>query len=124
MRVLNLCSGTGSVSKPFIDAGWDVVEVDWDPAHGPTHCVDLMSWDCPYEAGHFDVVWASPDCTQYSRARTRAKTPRNLEKADALVQRCLDLIRRLQPKLRFVGEPRHRYVEDAGGCAVVAFCEG
>ena len=75
MRVLNLCSGTGSVSRPFREARWEVVEVDWDATHNPTHGVDLMTWDCPYEAGHFDVVWASPDCTQYRRARARARTP-------------------------------------------------
>ena len=105
MRLLNLCSGTCSVSEPFREAGWEIVEVDWDSTHNPTHCVDLMTWHCPYEVGHFDVIWASPDCTQYSRARTRAKTPRNLARADALVQCCLDLIWRLQPKLWFLENP-------------------
>ena len=77
MRLLNLCSGTGSVSKPFAAAGWEVVEVDWDSTHRPTRHVDIMKWNCPYDAGHFDVIWASPDCTQYSIARTTAKTPRD-----------------------------------------------
>ena len=77
MRLLNLCSGTGSVSKPFAAAGWGVVEVDWDATHRPTHHVDIMKWNCPYGAGHVDVIWASPDCTQYSIARTTANTPRN-----------------------------------------------
>jgi site-specific DNA-cytosine methylase len=92
MRFLNLCSGTGSVSRPFVENGWEVIEVDIDPRYGPTHVVDLNDWDCPYETGFFDVIWASPDCTQYSRARTTAKEPRNLEKADRLVKRCLELI--------------------------------
>ena len=105
MRLLNLCSGTGSVSKPFIDAGWECVDVDWDSRFDATHVCDIMTWDCPYEAGHFQVVWASPDCTQYSRARTTAKTPRNFEMADGLVKRCLDLIARLQPRLWFVENP-------------------
>ena len=97
MRFLNLCSGTGSVSKPFGKAGYDVVEVDWDNRFGPKHCVGIMTWECPYPVGHFDVIWASPDCTQYNKARTTAKTPRNLEMADGLVKRCLELIRDLQP---------------------------
>ena len=58
-----------------------------------------MMWECPYAAGHFDVVWASPDCTQHNRARTTAKTPRNFERADGLVKRCLELIRELQPRV-------------------------
>ena len=60
---------------------------------------------CHYEAGHFDVVWASPGCTQYSRARTTAKTPRNFERADGLAKRCLELIRQLQPRVWFLGNP-------------------
>ena len=99
MRLLNLCSGTGSVSKSFV--GWEIVEVDWDNRYKPTHNVDLMTWECPYEVGYFDVIWASPDCTQYSIARTTAKTPRDFDKADALVCRCLQLIAELQPKVWF-----------------------
>ena len=105
MRVLNLCSGTGSVSRPFVDNGYEVVNVDWDSRYSPTHCVDIMTWNCPYLPGHFDIVWASPDCTQYSRARTTAKTERNLNKADALVKRCLDLIKYLNPRLWFMENP-------------------
>ena len=103
MRLLNLCSGTGSVSIPFKQAAWDVIEVDWDPRYKPTHVVDLMTWECPYEPGHFDVVWASPDCAHYSIARTTAKTPRDLVNADALVQRCLDLIQMLEAKVWWSG---------------------
>ena len=105
MRVLNLCSGTGSVSRPFVEEGHEVVEVDWDPRYSPTHCVDITTWECPYTPGHFDVVWASPDCTQYSRARTTAKTPRDFKRADALVERCLELIRHLQPRVWFMENP-------------------
>ena len=77
MRLLNLCSGTGSVSEPFRNAGWEVVEVDWGPTHNPTHVVDLMSWDCQYPVQDFDVIWCSPDCTQYSR-RGQMQTPKGL----------------------------------------------
>ena len=80
MRLLNLCSGTGSVSKPLAAAVWETVEVDWGPTHGPARSVDIMGWSCPYGAGHFDVIWASPDCTQYSVARITANTPRDLLK--------------------------------------------
>ena len=105
MRFLNLCSGTGSVSRPFVENGWEVIEVDISGRHAPTHVVDLNEWDCPYETGFFDAIWASPDCTQYSRARTTAKEPRNLEKADRLVKRCLELISHLQPRVWFLEHP-------------------
>ena len=103
--MLNLCSGAKSVSEPFANAGHEVVNVDWDSRHEPTHCVDVMTWDCPYPPAYFDCVWASPDCTQYSRARTNAKTPRNLDQADALVARCLHLIRFLCPRVWFMENP-------------------
>ena len=45
--------------------------------------------------GNVDLVWASPLCTHYSRARTTARTPRDLEGSDALVRKCLDLADRL-----------------------------
>ena len=53
MRFLNLCSGTGSVSKPFVEGGWEVTEVDIDPRYEPTHVVDLNDWECPYGVGFF-----------------------------------------------------------------------
>ena len=107
MRLLNLCSGTKSVSEPFEAAGWECVNVDWDDKHSPTLCLDITTWDYKslYEPGHFDVVWASPDCTQYSIARTTAKTPRNFERADALVRACVDIIEYLQPRCFFIENP-------------------
>ena len=39
-----------------------------------------------------NCIWASPPCTHYSRARTKAKTPRDLDGSDSLVQKVLDII--------------------------------
>jgi hypothetical protein len=97
-RLLELFSGTGSVGHAFQRAGWDVVSVDIDPKSGATHCVDILDWECPYPPGYFDAVHASPPCQHYSRARTTAKTPRNLELADACAKKALELIEYLQPK--------------------------
>jgi hypothetical protein len=43
---------------------------------------------------HVDCIWASPPRTHCSRAKTRAKTPRDLEGIDALVWMVLSLIDR------------------------------
>ena len=74
--------------------GWEVVSVDIDPKSAATiHC-DILDFDYKlFQPGHFDAVWASPPCTMYSCARTRAKTPRDLVLADSFVQRSLDIIR-------------------------------
>ena len=90
-RLLELFAGSGSVGRGFREKGWDVTALDIEPGHDI--CCNILDWD--YRAlppGHFDCVWASPPCVQYSIARTTAKTPRDLEGADALVQRALDII--------------------------------
>ena len=51
-----------------------------------------MYWDYRiYRPDHFDFVWASPVCTQYSIARTTGP-PRDLYGADRMVIRVLDII--------------------------------
>ena len=52
------------------------------------------------------MIWCSPPCTQYSIARSKAKTPRDLEGADAIVQKCLDIIRFWQPKVWWLENPQ------------------
>ena len=77
-KALFLCSGTGSVGEPFREGGWDVTDVDWDNRFGAEIVEDITKWDykAMFEPGEFDVVWASPDCTQYSIARTRGPPTR------------------------------------------------
>ena len=90
MRLLELFAGTGSVGKAFRLEGWEVVGLDITPGHA-IQC-DIMTWnyrDMPRDS--FDAIWASPPCTQYSIARTTGP-PRDLEGADALVQKTLDII--------------------------------
>ena len=66
MKLLELFSGTGSVGKVCKQLDWDVVSVDMIlPA---THEVDIMNFDYKqYSKDEFDIVWASPPCTNYSK---------------------------------------------------------
>ena len=88
-KLLELFSGTGSVGKVARAMGYEVVSVDRDmPA---THQCDIMNWDYEqYEPKHFDVFWASPPCTEYSRALTTR--PRDIEGANKIVQKTLDIL--------------------------------
>ena len=92
MRVLVLCSGTGSIDRAFERKGGDVVSVDWLSKFRATLCVDITQWDyrAAYPKDHFQFVWASPACTQFSVARTTGG-PRDIEGATALVARCLEI---------------------------------
>ena len=120
-RALFLCSGTGSVGRPFREAGWEVVDVDRDRRFGAEVVVDILAWDYraafPPGERSFDVVWASPDCTQYSVARTTAKTPRDLEGADALVATCIEIMAYLAPRLWFLENPDSGLLKTREGVA-------
>ena len=93
MRIWDICCGTKSVSNVWRDAGHETLTLDIDPKCMPDICIDLMAWEYKdFGLAPPDFVHFSPPCTQYSIARSKAKTPRDLEGADALVQRCLDII--------------------------------
>lgn len=97
-HLLELFSGTGSIGKAFAAAGWTVTSLDVEEKFSPTILSDIMAWD--YRAlprNSYDFVWASCPCTHYSIARTTAKTPRDLEGSDAMVQRVLDIIAYFKP---------------------------
>ena len=106
MNVLELFSGSGSIGQAFRSKGWEVVSLDLDVKTDATIHANILTWDFSvYPPGFFDVVWASPCCTQYSCARTSAATPRNLVLADSLVQRTLEIIDYFQPRVWFIENP-------------------
>lgn len=89
--ILDLCGGTGSWSKPYKDAGYDVriitlPEYDILDQDVRDMCVALK----PYG------ILSAPPCTQFSMARTRAKTPRDMKTGMKTVRACLEIIWRCQ----------------------------
>ena len=94
-HLLELFCGTKSISKGFERRGWTCTSLDLDARMEPTICCNILDVtpEMILEHGRPDAIWASPLCTMYSRARTTAKTPRDLEGSDKLVQRVLDLAR-------------------------------
>ena len=95
MNCLEICAGTQSFSKAAAARGMHTVTVDILPDYNPTHCVDLLKWnEDTYPPGHFQIVWCSTECTEYSQALTTR--PRDLPKADALANRCLDLLQKYE----------------------------
>ncbi len=106
MRILELFSGSGSIGQAFGSKGWEVVSLDSDVKTDALIKENILTWDhTVYPIGYFDVVWASPCCAQYSCARRGAKTPRNLDLADALVKRSLDIVGYFQPQIWFLENP-------------------
>jgi site-specific DNA-cytosine methylase len=67
MRVLELFSGTGSVSKVCKELGYEVFSLD---LKGADINVDILNWNYKtYPVGHFDIIWASPPCDTFSQLR-------------------------------------------------------
>lgn len=108
IRVLELFSGTGSVSK-VCDQYPDKYEV-WSldicsKFHTPTILTDIMQWQYQiFEPGFFDFIWASPPCTMYSIARTTGGV-RDLIGANKVVQRVLDIIKHFKPVVACIENP-------------------
>jgi hypothetical protein len=98
MRTLELFSGSQSFSK-YIKQRYsaDTVTVDIISRFNPTHNVNILEWDYKvYPPHYFDIIWASPPCTQYSIAKTQGV--RDLEGADTLVKKAFEIIDYFKPK--------------------------
>jgi site-specific DNA-cytosine methylase len=103
MNVLELFSGTGSVGKCCKQIGYEVVSVDLLlPAD---HQIDIMDFDYKqYPKDFFDIVWASPPCTEYSKAKTRGI--RKIEEANKIVMKTLEIINYFNPEYWFMENPQ------------------
>mgnify|MGYP000110653529 FL=1 len=103
--LLELFCGTKIIGKAFEARGWHVFSVDIDPKAEPSLVADVSTLRLEDLPMHVDCIWASPPCTHYSRARTKAKTPRDLEGSDALVRKVLSIIKHFEEPDYFIENP-------------------
>lgn len=103
---MDLCGGTGSWSRPYVEAGYDVRLVTLPDQ-------DVRAYEPP--AGVWGIL-AAPPCTMFSFARQRAKKPRDFDEGMETVAACLRIIWKTKPQWwalenpvgylrRFMGEP-------------------
>ena len=107
-RMLELFSGTGSVGNVFRERGWDVTSLDRDMQADIK--ADILDWDYrQFPPGHFYFIWASPPCTEYSKAKTVGV--RKIEQANEVVQRTLEIIAYLSPQYYTIENPQTGYLK-------------
>jgi hypothetical protein len=119
MKVLELFSGTKSVGKCCDELGWESVSVDLLlPAD---HQVDIMDFDYKqYDKDYFDIVWASPPCTDYSALKkcwygrklkdgtiyTKEQNAKDQDEADKLVLKSFEIINYFNCEYWFLENPQ------------------
>jgi|SRR3972149_1615994 len=86
--ILDLCGGTGSWSKPYVEAGYDVRLVTL-----PDN--DVRTYTPPKNV--YGIL-AAPPCDQFSRAKTTGE-PRDIVGAMEIVRACMEIIWKSQYKL-------------------------
>lgn len=82
--ILDLCSGSGAWSKPYADAGYNVIRVTLPDS-------DVRSFEPP-ENVH--GILAAPPCTEFSIAKTTS--PRDFRDGLEIVDACLRIVRTCQ----------------------------
>jgi len=108
-KILHLCADTGSDSKPWADAGYEVILIGSD--------IGVENYTPPDDVYG---IFANPPCTEFSIARTGGKARLHSE-GMFLVKECQRIIKQANPKFwvienpatgalkKFIGEPDYKY---------------
>ena len=108
IRTLDLFCGTKSFSKVADEFGYETHTLDILEKFNPTYCVDLMEWDYKQlPVGYFDIIWASPNCKDYSSLNfLRKDVVKDLTQSNNLVKKVLEIINYFQPKYWYLENPQ------------------
>lgn len=123
VKILEIFSGTQSISKEFRKAGHETFAVDFDeifkePEYENTDLfIDVLELTADMilkEFGRPDIMWCSPPCTKFSVAAigknwikgTNNPKTEGAKQAIDIVKHTIHLIDELKPKYWFIENPR------------------
>lgn len=110
---VDLCSGWGGFSQPFLDAGWQVVRIDNDMKfkNVPNTIIgdvrNLVDMKAILKDKFITLIVASPPCQRFSIANRMFPKPGILEALE-IVGSIYELIAALRPKYWIVENPKGR----------------
>ena len=88
MNLIEIFSGTGSVGRIAKSIGFNVISLGLKNAD--INC-DILEWGYKqFDRNHFQYIWASPPCTEYSIAKTTGI--RNIEYANSIVLKRIEIL--------------------------------
>lgn len=105
--ILDLCSGSGSWSNPYRDAGYEIIEVTWpesDARLWPSPPSSRARWtneffDIREWIGKIHGILAGPPCTMFSNAgNAHQRTDEQMIHALSVADACIRLCWVLKPK--------------------------
>jgi site-specific DNA-cytosine methylase len=105
IKTLELFSGTGSFGKIIKSIDGENISLDICNKFKPDINIDILKWDYKvYPPYYFDCIWASPPCTEYSKAKSRGI--RDIKGANQIVLKVLEIIDYFKPELWFIENPQ------------------
>ena len=124
VKVLELFSGTRSIGKVCDQLGWESVSVDL--IMEADHKCDIMDFDYKqYNKDDFDIIWASPPCTEYSKLQdcwlnrmrkgelyTKEIQEKYMSDGDILIKKTFEIINYFNCEYWFMENPQSGRMKD------------
>ena len=108
MRMLDLFAGLGGASAAMKDRGWEVITQDINPDFKPRVVCDIRDYKLFGE--RFDLIWASPPCTEFSKAGLPQSWACNRIPANPTTELLLEAVRVIN-----CNKAKHWIIENVAG---------